>query len=111
MDLIWAVKDERKESFLCSGIVYTMTIVGVPKKKREKKTCQRRRERRKHTMANIPQYSKRSPLYLSSQFFLKLDIFVRLFDFFHNLLEGHSNLPSNSKNILDSITNKNNHNL
>ena len=39
MDLIWAVKDERKrESFLCSGIVYTMTIVGVPKKKREKKT-------------------------------------------------------------------------
>ena len=38
MDLIWAVKDERKESFLCSGIVYTMTVVGVPKKKREKKT-------------------------------------------------------------------------
>ena len=36
---------------------------------------------------------------------------IGLFDFFHNLLEGLSNLPSNSKKSLDSITNKNNHNL
>ena len=85
MDLIWAVKDERKESFLCSGIVYTMTVVGVPKKKREKKTY----------YGQYTSILKRSPLYLSTQIFLKLDIFVRLFDFFHNLLEGLSNLPSN----------------
>lgn len=85
MDLIWAVKDERKESFLCSGIVYTMTLLGVPKKKREKKTY----------YGQYTSILKPSPVYLSTQIFLKLDIFVRLFDFFLNLLEGLSNLPSN----------------
>lgn len=62
-----------------------MTLLGVPKKKREKKTY----------YGQYTSILKLSPVYLSTQFFLKLDIFVRLFDFFLNLLEGLSNLPSN----------------